>query len=70
MPAIPVSPLRRSVVDANLALSTTTLSVPAGGTATFSVTLTARGAAGAEGDVAVSDGVTTYLLPFWYSTGN
>lgn len=56
--------------DANLSLSTGTLAVPAGGTATFSVTLDVRGPSGAEGDVTVSDGSTTYLIPFHYSTGN
>ena len=56
--------------DANITLSTTAVSVPPGGTATFSATLRTRGAATAEGDITASDGATTFLLPFWYSTGN
>lgn len=57
-----------SETDANLSLSTTTLPVPANGTASFGVTLTARGAS-SEGDVTVSVDGTDYLLPFWYSVG-
>jgi minor extracellular serine protease Vpr len=62
--------LTLSESDPNLSLSTTALSVPAAGTASFSVTLSARGATDEEGDVTVSDGATTYLIPFHYSTGN
>lgn len=57
--------------DPNITLSTSSLTVPAGGTATFSATLKTRGAAQAEGDITVSVGRgTEYLLPFWYSMGN
>jgi minor extracellular serine protease Vpr len=56
--------------DPILSLSTGAVAVPAGGTATFEVTLRARGATDGEGDVTVSDGTTTYLIPFWYVTGN
>lgn len=43
--------------------------VPAGGTATFSVTLRTRGSTSAEGDVVLTEDGVEYLLPFWYSTG-
>jgi len=56
--------------DANLSLSITTLTVGAGATGTLTVSLSTRGASFAEGDVSVSDGSTTHLIPFWYSTGN
>jgi minor extracellular serine protease Vpr len=62
--------LTLSESDPNITLSSLTLIVPPGGTATFSATLTTRGAVSAEGDITVSDGTTTFLLPFWYSTGN
>ncbi|MBZ2198776.1 S8 family serine peptidase [Occultella gossypii] len=44
--------------------------VPAGGTATFDVTLSTRGPAAAEGDLVLTGGDETFLLPFWYSNGN
>ncbi|MCV0403203.1 MAG: S8 family serine peptidase [Chloroflexi bacterium] len=62
--------LSLSESDAALSLSTTSVSLPANGTATFDVTLSARGPNQAEGDVTVNDGTTEYLIPFWYSTGN
>jgi minor extracellular serine protease Vpr len=46
------------------------LFVPAGGTATFEVQLSTRGPAAAEGDLTVTDGSETFLIPFWYSNGN
>jgi minor extracellular serine protease Vpr len=46
------------------------VSVPAGGTATFEVSLSTRGPAAAEGDLTVTDGSETFLIPFWYSNGN
>ncbi|MBA3851218.1 MAG: hypothetical protein H0X59_02475, partial [Chloroflexi bacterium] len=55
---------------AKLTLSATSITVPAGGTGTFEVTLSARGAFTSGGDVTVSGGGHTYLVPFWYSTGN
>lgn len=48
----------------------TSVPLPASGTATFSVSLATRGPAMAEGDVTISDGTTTFLVPFWYSNGN
>ena len=39
-------------------------------TATFSVTLATRGPASTEGDITVSDGTTTFLVPFWFSNGS
>lgn len=62
--------LTLSEADGALSLSTTSVALPANGTATFEVGLSARGTAQAEGDVTVSDGTTTFLIPFWYSTGN
>lgn len=60
-----------SETDGNLSLSgPTTFTVASGQTATFTVTLSVRGAAASEGDVTVSEGGTTHLIPFWYSTGN
>lgn len=56
--------------DPKLTLSATSITVPAGGTGTFEVTLSARGAFTSGGDVTVSGGGHTYLVPFWYSTGN
>jgi hypothetical protein len=56
--------------DPNLELSTATLTVAPSETGTFTVSLSVRGASLSEGDVTVSDGTTTHLLPFWYSTGN
>lgn len=47
-----------------------TVAVPGGGTATFIVSLATRGFAEEEGDLTISDGTTTYLVPFWYSNGN
>lgn len=44
--------------------------VPAGGTAAFDVTLSTRGPAAAEGDLTVTAGGETFLIPFWYSNGN
>jgi subtilisin family serine protease len=46
------------------------LAVPANGTATFTVSLSTRGPAAAEGDLTVTDGSETFLIPFWYSNGN
>jgi minor extracellular serine protease Vpr len=46
------------------------LALPAGGTATFEVHLSTRGPAAAEGDLTVTDGSETFLIPFWYSNGN
>lgn len=48
----------------------TSVWVPAGGTATFDVHLSTRGPAAAEGDLTVSDGSETFLIPYWYSNGN
>ncbi|MDQ4036608.1 MAG: S8 family serine peptidase [Chloroflexota bacterium] len=62
--------LTLSESDPALSLSAPSVPLAAGGTATFSVTLKARGQASGEGDVTVSDGTTTFLVPFWYSTGN
>ena len=56
--------------DPNITLSTAAVALAPNGTATFSATLRTRGAATAEGDITASDGTTTFLLPFWYSTGN
>ena len=47
-----------------------TVEVAANGQATFEVSLSTRGPAQAEGDVTANDGTTTFLIPFWYSTGN
>ena len=55
--------------DPNLQLSATSVSVPAGGTSSFTVSLTSRGSASGEGDVTVSNGSASYLIPFWYSNG-
>lgn len=46
------------------------LSVPANGTATFEVSLSTRGPAAAEGDLTITDGSETFLVPFWYSNGS
>jgi minor extracellular serine protease Vpr len=46
------------------------VAVPANGTATFEVSLSTRGPAEAEGDLTVTDGSETFLIPFWYSNGN
>ncbi len=62
--------LTLSEADAALSLSTSSVTLPANGTATFEVHLSAQGPAQAEGDVTVNDGTTTFLIPFWYSTGN
>ena len=62
--------LTLSESDPALTLSATSVPLGANGTATFGVTLKARGQASGEGDVTVSDGTTTFLVPFWYSTGN
>ena len=62
--------LTLSESDPNLSLSTTSVPLPASGTATFSVSISTRGPAAAEGDVTISDGTTTHLIPFWYSNGN
>jgi hypothetical protein len=62
--------LTLSESDPALTLSATSVPLGANGTATFGVTLKARGQASGEGDVTVSDGTTTFLIPFWYSTGN
>jgi minor extracellular serine protease Vpr len=59
-----------TTADPNLSLSTEVLMVAAGATGTFTVTLSVRGGSLSEGDVSVSDGTTTHLIPFWYSTGN
>jgi hypothetical protein len=57
--------------DPRLSLSTSSLSVPGGGTGTFTVSLSARGSTGnVGGDVTVSGGGGTHLLPYWYSVGN
>jgi minor extracellular serine protease Vpr len=55
--------------DPHLTLSSSTVALPANGTATFSVTMSARGATTAEGDVTITSGDDTFLLPFWYATG-
>ena len=62
--------LTLSESNAALSLSATSLPLGANGTATFSVTLATRGPASAEGDITVSDGTTTFLVPFWFSNGN
>ena len=62
--------LTLSESNAAISLSATSLPLGASGTATFSVTLATRGPASAEGDITVSDGTTTYLMPFWFSNGN
>ncbi|GAA5164076.1 S8 family serine peptidase [Ornithinimicrobium tianjinense] len=56
--------------DPALTLSTDELHLPPGESGTFSVTLNARGVASGGGDITVTDGTTTQLLPFYYSTGN
>jgi minor extracellular serine protease Vpr len=56
--------------DDNLQLSTDSLTLQGGQTGTFTVSLSARGAEEGDGDVTVSDGTNTYLIPLWYSTGN
>ena len=55
--------------DPRLTLNKATLDLPADGTATFTVTMNARGATSVEGDVTVTAGDETFLLPFWYATG-
>lgn len=62
--------LQLSEGDNNITLSTATLTLPANGSATFSATLSTRGRATAEGDITVTEGSNTFLLPFWYSNGN
>lgn len=62
--------LELSESDPKITLSTGSLDVPAGGTATFSATLKTSGSFTAEGDITVTQGSNTFLLPFWYSTGN
>jgi subtilisin family serine protease len=47
-----------------------TLSVPALGTATFEVRLSVRGAVTDEGDLIISDGDTTFRVPYYFSAGN
>ncbi|RIK15490.1 MAG: hypothetical protein DCC50_07935 [Acidobacteria bacterium] len=47
-----------------------TVTVAGDGTATFEVTLSARRSGPVEGDIAITDGSQTYLMPFYYSTGN
>jgi minor extracellular serine protease Vpr len=62
----------------NLAISggTSAMSYPANvavganGTATFEVSLSTRGPAEGDGDLTVTDGSETFLIPFWYSNGN
>jgi minor extracellular serine protease Vpr len=57
--------------DSQLSVSPSSLTVPGGGTGTFTVSLSARGSTGnVGGDVTVSGGGGTYLLPYWYSVGN
>ena len=46
-----------------------TVAVGAGGQATFEVSLSTRGPAEAEGDLTVTDGTETFLIPYWYSNG-
>jgi minor extracellular serine protease Vpr len=46
-----------------------TVEVGANGQATFEVSLSTRGLAAAEGDITVTGGGETYLIPFWYSNG-
>ncbi|WP_109474326.1 S8 family serine peptidase [Ornithinimicrobium cavernae] len=55
--------------DANLSFPAT-VDLPASGTATFTVGLSVRGATTAEGDLTITDGNETFLVPFHYSTGN
>ena len=55
--------------DANLSFPET-VNLPASGTATFTVSLSFRGAETAEGDLEIKDGDETFLVPFHYSTGN
>lgn len=60
-----------TVGDPNLSLDTSSLTVAGGGTGTFTVSLSVRGVTDTfEGDVSVSNGGRTYLVPFWYSVGN
>lgn len=47
-----------------------TVELPADGTATFDVDLTARRSGPVEGDIVITDGTETYLVPFYYSTGS
>jgi minor extracellular serine protease Vpr len=56
--------------DDNLSVSPGTVNVGPNGTGTFTVSLSARGAHTGDGDVTVTDGTNTYLIPLWYSTGN
>lgn len=44
--------------------------VPAGGTATFDVTLSVRGAVTEGDDLTITDGDETFLVPYYFSTGN
>lgn len=55
--------------DPRLTLSSPTLELPPNGTATFTVTMNARGATSVEGDVTITTGDDTFLVPFWYATG-
>ncbi|HSH21042.1 MAG TPA: S8 family serine peptidase, partial [Candidatus Caenarcaniphilales bacterium] len=56
--------------DPNLELSSGSLTVGAGQTGNFTVSLSAQGPATGGEDVTVTGGGHTYLIPFWYSTGN
>jgi minor extracellular serine protease Vpr len=56
--------------DAKLSLSEDSLTIAAGQSDTFTVSLSARGVWSGDGDVTVSGGGHTYLIPLWYSTGN
>jgi minor extracellular serine protease Vpr len=48
----------------------TTVEVGASAQVTFEVSLSTRGAASGDGDLTVTDGSETFLIPFWYSNGN
>jgi minor extracellular serine protease Vpr len=47
-----------------------TVDVGASAQATFEVSLSTRGAASGDGDLTVTDGTESFLIPFWYSNGN
>lgn len=63
--------LTLSESDDYMELSTASLNLVAGGSATFTVSLNVHRVADTnEGDISIADGGRTYLMPFWYSVGN
>jgi hypothetical protein len=55
--------------DPRITLSTDSLVVPGNGSASFMVSLSARGTHAGEGDIKAAGGGITYRLPYWYRTG-